>query len=103
MKTNYKEKENIIDETLRLLSERYPIGLYEYLFKYESEMYKELRDLEDEISKDYENKSIENLKAVLRRYWILHMEAIKEFENQDNLDLEVSEVKQQIEEELHAV
>ena len=60
MKKNYKEKEHIIDETLRLLAERYPIGLYEYLFKYQTEMY-------------------------------------------DELDLKVNEVKQQIQEELHAV
>jgi len=40
MKKNYKEKENIIDGALKLLAERYPIGLYEFLFKYEPEMYK---------------------------------------------------------------
>ena len=101
---NYtQEKDKIIDETLNLLAERYPIGLYEYLFKYQPDMYKKLRELEDEISRDYENKSIEDLKEVLKEYWTLHMEAIGEFENQDDLDLKVSEVKQQIQEELHAV
>ena len=100
---NYNEKENIIDETLRLLSEKYIIGLYEYLFMYQPGMYKELRDLEDEISNDYLSKSIEDLKEVLRRYWTLHVEAIGEFENRDDLDLRVSEVKQQIQEELHAI
>jgi len=97
------EKEHMIDETLRLLTERYPIGLYEFLFKYEPKMYRKLRELEDEISRDYSNKTIEDLKEVLREYWTLHMEAIREFENQDDLDLRVSEVKQQIQEELHAV
>ncbi len=77
MKTNDKHKEKIIDETLRLLAERYPIGLYEFLFKYEPEMYKELRDLEDDINRVYDHKSIDDLKAVMRKYWILHMEAIK--------------------------
>ena len=101
MKTNYKQKENIIDETLRLLSDRYPIGLYEYLFKYQPEMYKKLRELEDEISNDYLSKSTEDLKEFLREYWVIHMTCIKEFENQDDLDLEVDEVKQQIQQELH--
>ncbi len=45
MKKNYKEKENIIDETLRLLSGKYPQGLYEFLFKYEPEIYKEIQNL----------------------------------------------------------
>jgi len=100
---NYNEKENIIDETLRLLSEKYIIGLYEYLFMYQPGMYKELRLLEDDISSDYLDKTIGDLKIVLRRYWTLHMEAIREFETQNNLDLVVSEVKQQIQEELHAI
>ncbi len=103
MKKNYKEKEHIIDETLRLLTEKYPLGLYEFLFKYEPEMYKELRFLEDEISRDYSDKTIEDLKEVLREYWHLHVEAIGEFENQDDLDLKVSEVKEQIQHELNAV
>ena len=103
MKISDKQKEKIIDETLRLLAERYPIGLYEFLFKYEPEMYKELRDLEDDISRVYDHKSIDDLKAVMRKYWILHMGAIREFENQKNLDLEVSEVKEQIQHELNAV
>ena len=101
---NYtQEKEHIINETLKLLAEKYPIGLYEYLFKYQPEMYKELRDLENDISRDYDHKSIYDIKAIMRKYWILHSIAIKEFENQDNLDLEVSEVKQQIQQELHTV
>jgi len=101
MKNYTQEKENIIDETLRLLTERYQQGLYEYLFKYQPEIYKELRDLEDELSIDYKNKSIDDIKAIMRKYWILHSMAKKEFENQDDLDLEVSEVKQQIQQELH--
>jgi len=103
MKTNYKEKENIIDGTLKLLAERYPIGLYEFMHEYEPKMYRKLRELEDEISRDYSDKTIEDLKVVLREYWHLHVEAIGEFENQDDLDLRVSEVKQQIQEELHTI
>ena len=67
------------------------------------DMYKKLRELEDEISNDYLSKSTEDLKEFLREYWTLHVEAIEEFENQDDLDLKVNEVKEQIREELHAV
>ncbi len=98
-----KDKDIILEELLNLLAERYPIGLYEYLYKYHPEMYRKMRDLEDDVGNAFLFKTTEDLKKVLREYWTLHMEAIKEFENQDNLDLEVSEVKQQIQEELHAV
>jgi len=98
-----QEKEIIIDKTLNLLAERYPIGLYEYLFKYQPKMYKKLRELEEEADNAFLYKNIEDSKEVLKEYWTLHMEAIEEFENQDDLDLKVSEVKQQIQEELHVV
>ncbi len=101
---NYaKEKDSILKEILNLLAERYPIGLYEYLFKYQPDMYKKLRELEDEVDNAFLYKTVGDLKRILREYWTLHMTCIKEFDNQDELDLEVSEVKQQIEEELHAV
>jgi len=100
MKNNTQEKDKIIDETLNLLAEWYPIGLYEYLFKYQPDMYKKLRELEDEADNAFLYKTTDDLKEVLKEYWTLHMEAIGEFENQDDLDLKVSEVKQQIQEEL---
>jgi len=101
---NYaKEKDSILEEILNLLAERYPIGLYEFLYKYQLETYRRIRELEDEVDNAFLYKTVGDLKEILREYWVLHMEAIKEFENQDNLDLEVSEVKQQIQEELHAV
>jgi len=103
MNNNTQEKEIIIDKTLNLLAERYPIGLYEYLFKYQPDMYKKLRELEDEVDNTFLYKSTEDLKEVLKEYWHLHVEGIEEFENQDDLDLRVSEVKQQIQEELHTI
>ena len=98
-----QEKENIIDGTLKLLAERYPIGLYEYLYEYEHDMYKTMRELEDEVDDAFLHKNTEDLKKVLREYWTLHMEAIGELENQDDLNLKVSEVKQQIQEELRVL
>jgi len=98
-----KDKDIILDELLKLLTERYPEGLYEYMYQYHPDMYRRIRELEDEVDNAFLYKTIGDLKEVLRRYWTLHMEAIEEFENQDNLDLKVSEVKQQIQEELHVV
>jgi len=96
-------KDELFDKIFADLRKIYKAGLYEFMHEYEPKMYKELRNLEDEISKDYFKKPIEDIKVLLRRYWTLHMEAIEEFENQDDLDLKVSEVKQQIQEELHVV
>ena len=66
-------------------------------------MYKKLRELEDEADNAFLYKTIDDLKEVLKEYWHLHVEGIEEFENQDDLDLRVSEVKQQIQEELHTI
>jgi len=103
MNKNYKEKENIIDGTLKLLAERYPIGLYEFMYEYHPNMYRRMRELEDEVDNAFLYKTVEDLKEDLKEYWHLHVEAIEEFENQDDLDLRVSEVKQQIQEDLHTI
>ena len=96
-------KDELFDKIFADLRKIYKAGLYEFMHEYEPKMYRKLRDLEDEISRDYLDKTIEDLKEVLREYWVLHMQAIKEFENQDDLDLKISEVKQRIQEELHVV
>ena len=48
-----EEKEHILNEVLRLLSEKYPIGLYEYLFKHRSSLYMQLIDLEERIDQAF--------------------------------------------------
>jgi len=98
-----QDKEFILEEILNLLAERYPIGLYEYLFKYQPEMYRRMRELETDADNAFLYMTIEDLKEVLREYWVLHMEAIKEFEKQDELKFSVNKIKQQIQEELHTV
>ncbi len=96
-------KDELFDKIFADLRKIYKAGLYEFMHEYEPKMYRKLRELEDEISSDYLDKTTGDLKEVLREYWTLHMEAIKRFENQDELDLKVNEVKQQILEELHVV
>ena len=98
-----QEKENIIDGTLKLLAERYKEGVYEYMYQYHPDMYRRIRELEDEVDNAFLFKTTEELKKVLREYWTLHMEAIRKFKNLDELDFSVNEVKQQIQKELHTV
>jgi len=44
-----KDKDIILDELLKLLTERYPEGLYEYMYQYHPDMYRRIRELEDEV------------------------------------------------------
>jgi hypothetical protein len=88
-----EEKESILKEVLRLLGEKYPIGLYEYLFKNQREGYKELLRLEDRIDMAYLIGTVEELKAVLREYWRFHIKVIKEFEKADKFNLSAARVE----------
>lgn len=96
-----EEKERILQEVLRLLREKYPIGLYEYLHKHCPDLYKQLLELEDRIDRTYldPNASIDQLKAVLRKYWAFHMTAIREFKQTKQLDPNLSEARQKMTEE----
>lgn len=96
-----EEKERIIKEVLRLLREKYPIGLYEYLYKHRPDLYRQLISLEDRIDKAYldPNASIDQLKAVLRDYWTLHMTAIREFRQIGQLGLNLSRAREEMSEE----
>ena len=104
-----QEKEHILKEVLRLLGEKYPIGLYEYLFKHRPDLYRQLVDLEDRIDQAYLNPSapIDQLKAVLREYWTFHMKTIKEFKldetRVEQLDLNLVEIRDEMTEERERV
>jgi len=95
------DKEYILQETLRLLGEKYPIGLYEYLYKYRPDLYIQLVNLENGIDQTYlnPNASIDQLKAVLREYWTFHMRAIKEFKQRGQLGLNLPQARQEMIEE----
>jgi len=99
---NQKNNRNfILDETLRMLSERYEIGLYEYLFKYQYPVYAKIREIEDVITDNFDNIPIEELKNILADYWRLHVESAKKFKSEGQLNFNVNEVKGQINDELH--
>ena len=94
-----EEKKHILNEVLRLLSEKYPIGLYEYLFKHRSSLYMQLIDLEERIDQAFLYETVGDLKAVLREYWTFHMTAIKEFKQIGELSLNLSQARQEMVEE----
>ncbi len=57
-------KDEILTRLMDDLNKRYPVGLYEYLFKHCPDLYKQLLDLEDRIDQTYldPNASIDQLK-----------------------------------------
>lgn len=74
------EKDRLLHILFERLDEKYPSGLYEWLDEHSQDAYKEIVDLEGEIDNNFANNgSLEELKAILRAYWIVHMEAIKEW------------------------
>ncbi len=88
-----EEKERILREVLRLLGEKYPNGLYEYLYKHRRELYNQLIHLEGSIDMAFLTGTIGELKAVLRDYWRLHIQMIKEYDKVDQRDLPMARQK----------
>lgn len=93
------EKEEALKEILRLLSDRYPMGLYEYLFRHRGELYKQLLKLEERLDKALLSGTVEETKAALRDYWVLHMKAIKEFKQATKSELDLSQAREQMKQE----
>jgi len=101
MNNQKDNKDFILSETLRLLNKHYPIGMYEYLYKYHFEVYQKMREIEDEINLNFDNQSIEDLKNILAVYWRLHIESIKKFKSEGQLNFDIGEVKIRINNESH--
>lgn len=94
-------KENLLSLAFDRLSEKYPSGLYEWMYKYRQETEKERMQLEDEINNNFRTKgSISELKAILRAYWALHMKAIKAFKESSIHDSSLEEIRDERIEEL---
>ncbi len=93
------KKEHILRQTLRLLNGKYPLGLYEWLYKYRRDEYDEIFNLVDEIDHIYKVGSVDEFKAILREYWTCHMQAIRDFEEADQLDFNVNDARQELDEE----
>lgn len=84
-----EEKEKLLHILFNRLSERYPAGLIEWMDKYHPEASREVSELEDRANENFRsNGSAQELKAILRDYWLIYMKAItdfKEFSRNDRL------------------
>lgn len=80
MSKDNKEKDKLLRITLKGLDDKYEFGLYDWLKKSEPKVYVNITGLENEIDNNFsENGSTEELKALLRSYWIVHIKAIIKF------------------------
>lgn len=91
-----ESKEFIVKEILRLLDEKYPIGLYGFLYSYHSDLSKQLQEIEEEIDNAYLNGTTEKLKQVLREYWVFYMRAIQTFKAAGKGSISDSEVRKEM-------
>ena len=88
------EKDKLLDITLSRLDEKYPSYLYEYLYMNDIRSYSKIFKLEDSINMNFnKNGTIQDLKAILREYWIEHMIAIREFKKADQTNISLDEVR----------
>lgn len=74
-----QDKNKLLDEVLKILGDRYPVGLYEYLFNYSPDLYNWINQTENKVEKVFLSGSFDDLKEVLTEYWILHMRAIETY------------------------
>lgn len=92
------DKEELLKRTLEDLGKQYPIGLYEFLYECHREAYNEILQVEDRIDQTFLTGTVEGLKAVLRDYWKIHMQAIKEFQSRGQLTFNLQVAKKEMEE-----
>jgi len=100
MNNKENSKDFILGEVFRLLGEQYRSGLYEFLYRYEFSVYQKMRMIEDQITGNFDDMSIKDLKNILTDYWKLHVASIKRYES-EKLNFDVNEIKKQINSELH--
>ncbi len=101
MNNKNNDKDFILSELLRLLGERYEIGLYEFLYFRYHDVYMKIREIEDEITDGFDTLSIKELKDILADYWRLHIESIKKYKSEKQLNFNVDGIKKEINDELH--
>ena len=95
-----EEKEYLLKTAFNLLEERYPSGLYEWLYIHDRATNDEINRLEDRVNANFLNGgSINDLKAILREYWIVHMKAIRAYEAAGKV-LDLDSIRQQRMDEL---
>ncbi len=94
MRSVLTEKDRLLKLTLDGITKRYPSGLYEWLFKYKIEVHERIIELEDRIDENFnDNGSIQELKALLRGYWVEHIKAERDFELSGKPDASLEEIR----------
>ena len=89
---NIRLAEKLLDE----LRTYYPLGLYEWLYKYSKDHYDKIVQIESNLHRVISCGSEEQTKALLSEYWKLHRAAIDEFINSEEsveLELNYAEVR----------
>jgi len=94
-----KLKRHILQKAFGLLGERYPVGMYEYFYKYEPEVYRIKASLEERIDEVFLAGSVNELEGVLRTFWALHVEMISEFENTEHSQLDLPLARKEYDEQ----
>jgi len=94
MNNTNTEKERLLHVAFEGLSNEYPPGLYDWLYAHDRGTYDEINQLEDEVNENFlKGGSVDDLKAILREYWRLHMVAIRSFKGRGQSDTSLSETR----------
>jgi len=88
------EKERILNEVMNSLEEKYPSGLYDWLYIHDRALYARINEIENALNECFaEGRSVEGFKATLRGYWDAHMKGIRQFRARKENALTFPEVR----------
>ena len=83
-------------KTLEQLNQFYPPGLYEWLYANKKSEYDRLIDIEKKIDLAILNDEDEKeFKTLLVEYWQIHKSNIHKFNNSDNTELNLTEIREE--------
>ena len=91
-------KDELLRNILEDLNEKYLPGLYEFLFKNRTELYKQLQSIENNIDNAYLDGTVEELKLALRDYWVFHVRVIQLFKisNKSDTNVDLTETRKEM-------
>lgn len=76
-----EEKEELLGEIIDHLSDIYPRGLYDFLSSTSPDTYHRINDIEDRINLNMATGGTkDHMLLLLKDYWAIHLESIKQFE-----------------------
>jgi len=76
----WTEKEDIFNKVLDALEEKYPSGLYDWLYSHDRALYDRINEIEDQLNESFLNGgSVSEFKRLLREYWDCHTGGKRKF------------------------